>query len=453
VPCRLPAIQKESISYSYCLDMSDLIMPGKGDCDERLHVIAPVARSSIRTTDITATGEEDTHAKLTQQPSLHDKLWTLPTTTRHQLCLKDLASGVSESDLEELFSRLGGRVVRVTINRNSESGKSLKCGFLSMSTDAEALQVMKEMQGCWFKGRAIKISSGGQLDTTSVVCTPKGHKAKSSADGKNVNSVKIDFNMMVAGTEREIDEEALLNIFKTSMPDAPLDSGEAREREEATSSSIIDVSIQAQHYDVSIYGFAFVGFSLSHAGIETARAFQARFNTSSVGAFYFRKCELSNKHHKFVQHFNRTASIATNAAFDGVSYRCNDMHTNSSPVYDNRNSHHSQLQIGQQQQHQPPQQVYLQQGVQAIGQMAEPPLHYMYPILVPGFLGSQYAPVPLPGPMCPPPIAYSHRMAMLPQAQEHEYRHCDQYVSTNGMPVQSVYVQYVGQPTYVIYHQ
>jgi hypothetical protein len=44
---------------------------------------------------------------------LSDTLPTIVSSVRHYLCLKDLASDVTEADLGVLFSRFGGRAVRV----------------------------------------------------------------------------------------------------------------------------------------------------------------------------------------------------------------------------------------------------------------------------------------------------------------------------------------------------
>jgi RNA recognition motif-containing protein len=311
-------------------------------------------------------------------------------TLRDHLCIKDLASDITESDLRQFFSRSGGTVTKVSVQRDSRTNRSLKCGFVSMASDKEALRAMKELNGYWLKGRVIKISAGGiALDTLStegqVNC-----KATTAADGQHVNSVKIDFNMVTSASEREIGEDALLKVFKFALSQ---DLAEA----ERLSRFIVDVSIQEQHYDKKrgVYGYAFVGFSLCSGGIQTAKYFQARFHATTVGPFHFRKIELSNRHYKFVQYFDK------------------EQHRNV--------NYQQQVRDEEQQQCRPLKRVtviapstqwdmemdYIQMRA-PLSVHAPVAIRYIQPIVVPGFASLPHAPIELSGAMFLPLHAYAH---------------------------------------------
>jgi RNA recognition motif. (a.k.a. RRM, RBD, or RNP domain) len=102
----------------------------------------------------------------TSGPPLHititaDMGLSLLTEKRRCIFVDYLTPGVTEGILRELFSRSGGKVLHVEIQRENSSSLELSIrAFLTMSTEAEALETMKDLQGYWLKGAAIKIRVG-----------------------------------------------------------------------------------------------------------------------------------------------------------------------------------------------------------------------------------------------------------------------------------------------------
>jgi RNA recognition motif. (a.k.a. RRM, RBD, or RNP domain) len=82
---------------------------------------------------------------------------SLLITKRRHLIIKNIAAFVTSEQLTELFSRAGATVTKVAIDRDSRMLQSSGRGYVSMSCDTEALDVIRAYQGYWLHGSAIKI--------------------------------------------------------------------------------------------------------------------------------------------------------------------------------------------------------------------------------------------------------------------------------------------------------
>ena len=69
----------------------------------------------------------------------------------------NLASGVTETDLKELFSEFG-TVASANVIIDKFSGQSKGFGFVDMPDNSEADKAIKALNGRSLKGRNIKIS-------------------------------------------------------------------------------------------------------------------------------------------------------------------------------------------------------------------------------------------------------------------------------------------------------
>jgi RNA recognition motif-containing protein len=74
-----------------------------------------------------------------------------------KLYIGNLAFGVSDKDLEELFTQAGVCESAAVITDRA-TGQSRGFGFVEMSSNAEAQKAIQQFDGQEFKGRALKVN-------------------------------------------------------------------------------------------------------------------------------------------------------------------------------------------------------------------------------------------------------------------------------------------------------
>jgi len=74
-----------------------------------------------------------------------------------KLYVGNLAFGVTDQDLQELFAQVGVCASSAVIADRS-TGQSRGFGFIEMSSNAEAQKAIQQFDGHDLKGRAIKVS-------------------------------------------------------------------------------------------------------------------------------------------------------------------------------------------------------------------------------------------------------------------------------------------------------
>jgi RNA recognition motif-containing protein len=74
-----------------------------------------------------------------------------------KLYVGNLSFSATEEELGEYFAQ-AGTPETVAIVKDRLSGRSRGFGFVEMSTDAEALQAIEQLDGKDFKGRPLKIN-------------------------------------------------------------------------------------------------------------------------------------------------------------------------------------------------------------------------------------------------------------------------------------------------------
>ena len=74
-----------------------------------------------------------------------------------KLYIGNLAFGVSDKDLEELFAQAGACESAAVITDRS-TGQSRGFGFVEMGSNAEAQKAIQQFDGQEFKGRALKVN-------------------------------------------------------------------------------------------------------------------------------------------------------------------------------------------------------------------------------------------------------------------------------------------------------
>src|SRR5215468_10944091 len=74
-----------------------------------------------------------------------------------KLYVGNLAFGVSNSDLEELFSK-AGQVLSVAVITDKFSGQSRGFGFVEMANAVDASKAIQQFNDTELKGRNIKVS-------------------------------------------------------------------------------------------------------------------------------------------------------------------------------------------------------------------------------------------------------------------------------------------------------
>ncbi len=81
-----------------------------------------------------------------------------------KLYIGNLAFGVSNKDLEELFAQ-AGVCESVTIVTDRDTGQSRGFGFVEMGSNADAQKAIQQFDGQEFKGRALKVSEARERDS------------------------------------------------------------------------------------------------------------------------------------------------------------------------------------------------------------------------------------------------------------------------------------------------
>jgi RNA recognition motif. (a.k.a. RRM, RBD, or RNP domain) len=76
---------------------------------------------------------------------------------QYHLHIKNLTADITEGELREVCSRLGGNVVNVVIQRDQSIVGGVCSALISLSSRVEATQLMMRLQGYWLRGREIKI--------------------------------------------------------------------------------------------------------------------------------------------------------------------------------------------------------------------------------------------------------------------------------------------------------
>jgi len=80
-----------------------------------------------------------------------------------KLFVRSLSYNSTEASLEELFATIG-KVVSVKIIIDRDTNRSKGFGFVEMSTDEEAQEAIKQLDGKELDGRAIAVSEARPRD-------------------------------------------------------------------------------------------------------------------------------------------------------------------------------------------------------------------------------------------------------------------------------------------------
>jgi RNA recognition motif-containing protein len=82
-----------------------------------------------------------------------------------KLYIGNLAFGVGDKDLEELFAQAGVCESAAVITDRA-TGQSRGFGFVEMGSDAEAQKAIQQFDGQEFKGRALKVNEARERDSS-----------------------------------------------------------------------------------------------------------------------------------------------------------------------------------------------------------------------------------------------------------------------------------------------
>ena len=82
-----------------------------------------------------------------------------------KLYIGNLAFGVGDKDLEELFAQAGVCESAAVITDRA-TGQSRGFGFVEMSSDADAQKAIQQFDGQEFKGRALKVNEARERDSS-----------------------------------------------------------------------------------------------------------------------------------------------------------------------------------------------------------------------------------------------------------------------------------------------
>lgn len=80
-----------------------------------------------------------------------------------KLFVGSLSWGVKDDDLKDFFSS-AGTVVSANVITDRDTGRSKGFGFVEMSSDEEAQQAIKELNGKELDGRAIAVNEARPRD-------------------------------------------------------------------------------------------------------------------------------------------------------------------------------------------------------------------------------------------------------------------------------------------------
>ena len=75
-----------------------------------------------------------------------------------RLYIGNLAYGVTEQELRDVFAEGGGTITDIKVILDRETGRSRGFAFVEMSSDAEAAQAVETVNGREVQGRAISVS-------------------------------------------------------------------------------------------------------------------------------------------------------------------------------------------------------------------------------------------------------------------------------------------------------
>ena len=81
-----------------------------------------------------------------------------------KLYVGNLAFGVSDKDLEELFAQ-AGVCESVAVITDRSTGQSRGFGFVEMSSNAEAQKAIQQFDGHDLQGRALKVNEARDRDS------------------------------------------------------------------------------------------------------------------------------------------------------------------------------------------------------------------------------------------------------------------------------------------------
>jgi cold-inducible RNA-binding protein len=82
-----------------------------------------------------------------------------------KLYIGNLASGVGDKDLEELFAQAGVCESAAVITDRA-TGQSRGFGFVEMSSNADAQKAIQQFDGQEFKGRPLKVNEARERDNS-----------------------------------------------------------------------------------------------------------------------------------------------------------------------------------------------------------------------------------------------------------------------------------------------
>jgi cold-inducible RNA-binding protein len=82
-----------------------------------------------------------------------------------KLYIGNLASGVADKDLEELFAQAGVCESAAVITDRA-TGQSRGFGFVEMSSNADAQKAIQQFDGQEFKGRPLKVNEARERDNS-----------------------------------------------------------------------------------------------------------------------------------------------------------------------------------------------------------------------------------------------------------------------------------------------
>jgi RNA recognition motif-containing protein len=96
-----------------------------------------------------------------------------------ELYVGHMSYDTTEYDLENLFS-VSGRVTSVHLITDAQTGEFKGCGYVRMSTEAEAKDAIASLDGALLIDKKITVSEARPQKHT----TPGGYKGKSAAAGR-----------------------------------------------------------------------------------------------------------------------------------------------------------------------------------------------------------------------------------------------------------------------------
>jgi len=96
-----------------------------------------------------------------------------------ELYVGSLSYDATEYELEKLFS-VSGRVTSIHLITDLTTGKFMGCGYVRMSTEAEAKDAIASLDGAWFLDKRITVSVARPQKQRPQ---PGGYKGKTKTGG------------------------------------------------------------------------------------------------------------------------------------------------------------------------------------------------------------------------------------------------------------------------------